>query len=1371
MDPFDYAPVLGGTVTIGGMMRAQAGTAGKAVPPHIPIGGVFVKPPSHESEVFMGSKTVEVDGDAMSRLGVMVLSCQSIGMPPPPRKKVKTHDMVLPLSVVLSIPLGQVMVGGPLTISLMAIGMRAGMAALGKIGKGLRRLQRGGGRIGRAMKSMSSRMRKAAGAAMDKLGVPPSIQNRVNRAICSVTGHPVDIATGKVFTESVDFELPGPIPFKWERVYYSTSTYIGPLGYGWHHSYDMGLIVDNDAGAVIMRMNDGRPVAFPKLNIGNEYFDRTEKLTLFRDDKGYAIRTSELQIYRFNPLRGETEEQPLTSVEDLSGNRIQFIYDEEIYLREIIDSGGRTLRIETDNNGRITAMSAQQPDKPDQWFYVVKYFYDNDGDLVTVFDALNQGTRYKYENHLLTQETDRNGLSFYFTYMGSDNTAKCIRTWGDKGIYDHKLTFVEAEAFTIVENSLGYKTHHYWNNSGLVTQVVDARGGVSYTEYNEFNEKISETDSLGNVTSYTYDDYGNQTEIVGPDGAVIKVKYDKLMNPIEAVDAIEGDWRWEYDDIGRLKKRTNPLGEETAYEYSGKRLSGFLDPLGGYTGLSFDIQGNLTGIKTADGAGSLWQYDALGRATAAIDPKGNMQLRYFDLLGRVNKVQEPDGNLRLLKYDPEGNVIHAKDKQHDVKFAYSGMGRMVSRSEAETTVTFAYDTEEQLIGIKNEHGFVYKFQLDENGEVTVESGFDDVRRVYSRDAADRVESVQRASGLVTSYRYDPAGRVIAVEHSDGSAESYKYRLDGELEEAVNNTTTVKFERDVLGRITREWQGEDHWVASEYNPVGLRSQMSSSLGAIQEIERNIMGDVSRISYKSDHQNQENNQVDWEVYFKRDLMGLELERQLPGGIRSRWKRDKLGRPIQHHILDSDKALRDVRYVWDVNDRLRQVIDAHKGVTKYQHDALGNLAAAQYGDGIVELRMPDAVGNLFKTKERADRKYGQAGQLLESYSLKGTTFYEYDAEGNLIGKKEPDGGEWHYHWNATGMLDHVVRPDQDVVRFAYDALGRRTSKTFQGKITHWVWYGNNPLHEWVESLASDIESDQKAIPTIDEASTSERVLRISHPSTGPPSDNVSTSNSEYELGSNNLVNVPKNGMITWLFEPESFVPVAKIVDGKKYSIVTDYLGTPVAMLDQTGKKVWSADISVYGELRNLEGEKRDCPFRWPGQYEDEETGLYYNRFRYYDCNAGTYISQDPVGLAGNIPNLYAYVHDTNSWIDVFGLTGINEGGQSVYGLFKPGATEPYYIGISNNAATRELQHIDSGRLTDGELRVLRDDLTYAEARGREQALIEKHKTKTGTIGEDIGPNNQGNKINSFDKTRTDARGKAFNAEYKKFKAKGCH
>ena len=78
----------------------------------------------------------------------------------------------------------------------------------------------------------------------------------------------------------------------------------------------------------------------------------------------------------------------------------------------------------------------------------------------------------------------------------------------------------------------------------------------------------------------------------------------------------------------------------------------------------------------------------------------------------------------------------------------------------------------------------------------------------------------------------------------------------------------------------------------------------------------------------------------------------------------------------------------------------------------------------------------------------------------------------------------------------------------------------------------------------------------------------------------------------------------------------------------------------------------LDVYGKVAECHGDRTLVPFRYQGQYEDEETGLYYNWFRYYSPKMGMYISSDPIGLAGNNPTLYGYVSDPNIWIDVFGL-----------------------------------------------------------------------------------------------------------------------
>ncbi|MEM9774810.1 MAG: polymorphic toxin type 17 domain-containing protein [Chloroflexota bacterium] len=115
-----------------------------------------------------------------------------------------------------------------------------------------------------------------------------------------------------------------------------------------------------------------------------------------------------------------------------------------------------------------------------------------------------------------------------------------------------------------------------------------------------------------------------------------------------------------------------------------------------------------------------------------------------------------------------------------------------------------------------------------------------------------------------------------------------------------------------------------------------------------------------------------------------------------------------------------------------------------------------------------------------------------------------------------------------------------------------------------------------------------------------------------------------------------------------------VGKTLTSKKHSKTStkasEFLGTPVLAFDSDGNQVWERELDIYGNPRI--GDNIFCPFTWQGQYYDEETGLAYNRFRYYNPETGTYISQDPIGLEGNNPNLYAYVSDSNTQIDPFGL-----------------------------------------------------------------------------------------------------------------------
>ena len=131
----------------------------------------------------------------------------------------------------------------------------------------------------------------------------------------------------------------------------------------------------------------------------------------------------------------------------------------------------------------------------------------------------------------------------------------------------------------------------------------------------------------------------------------------------------------------------------------------------------------------------------------------------------------------------------------------------------------------------------------------------------------------------------------------------------------------------------------------------------------------------------------------------------------------------------------------------------------------------------------------------------------------------------------------------------------------------------------------------------------------------------------------------------------------LTTWVFE--GFVPTAKLVNGKAYSIISDHLGTPILAVDSEGNEVWNRQLDIYGRVRkeykhsSLGDDVRPfIPFLYQGQYYDFETKLAYNRFRYYNPETGAYISQDPIRLLGSNPNLYAYVANNNWWLDIFGL-----------------------------------------------------------------------------------------------------------------------
>ncbi len=243
--------MMGATVKIGNFIpRAVAGTFTRNIF-HFPIGGAFALPPMNKGHAFMGSLNVLADGDPLSGGGAHLhMDCWDIGIPTPHiiKKDKEYFALFMPTGIIIPIPWSRPVLTNPVPIPLNPVDV---------VKKKLM------GAFGRFYKRKTERLARKLHAKIDankKIG-SASLKGMLHKTLCTVTGHPVDVASGTFFTDEEDFFLTGVIPLSWECTWYSRSDYKGPLGNGWHHSYDMGLIVDEET--LTFRMNDGRPVDIP----------------------------------------------------------------------------------------------------------------------------------------------------------------------------------------------------------------------------------------------------------------------------------------------------------------------------------------------------------------------------------------------------------------------------------------------------------------------------------------------------------------------------------------------------------------------------------------------------------------------------------------------------------------------------------------------------------------------------------------------------------------------------------------------------------------------------------------------------------------------------------------------------------------------------------------------------------------------------------------------------------------------------------------------------------------------------------------------------------------------------------------------------
>ena len=509
--------------------------------------------------------------------------------------------------------------------------------------------------------------------------------------------------------------------------------------------------------------------------------------------------------------------------------------------------------------------------------------------------------------------------------------------------------------------------------------------------------------------------------------------------------------------------------------------------------------------------------------------------------------------------------------------------------------------------IINEKGEFYTFNYNEAGQIRYEKGFDGREVEFIYDLAGNCIATINGLGEKTTYVIDELGRLNKKIFSDSTVESFEYDICGNMISAINSSYEIRFERDSVGRVLKEYQG-DYIIEREYDLIGYVTKVKTTLDF----------DVSYKYDQNGHMSSLMTNNGYEITFSRNELGKETIRKLPGNIELKQQYDSMSQLTEQNLIFLNNYIPKPRYLdrnsesvsssgssiikrnyeYDNSGNLTFINDNRWGYTRYFYDEAEHLIQSIRENGTSEKFGYDESGNITNITLEGIKDeildYDEGNHLL----CQGRTRFFYDDNGRLIKKVEnfenKDMKEWNLIWDNQDQLKSIIKPDGTVWKYKYDAFGRRISKEGPNENFCYVWDQDVIIHQLVNDKLDS----------------------------------------------------------TWIFDRYNFEPLCTLQDNSGYAIVCDHLRTPKEILDIQGKIVWTANHKAWGQLDKTQSSQIDCPIRAPGQWFDEESGLYYNRFRYYDPENGRFISPDPIGLRGGL-NQYLYARNPINRIDPFGLT----------------------------------------------------------------------------------------------------------------------
>jgi RHS repeat-associated protein len=1014
----------------------------------------------------------------------------------------------------------------------------------------------------------------------------------------SVAGSPISLSNGDVSVAKIDYAVPGLLGgLNIARTYNSLWSASSPpfaagiFGTGWTSSFEDRL---------------------QTIGTGKRYWSGSGNTVAFDTATGAVVSPVDFHA----TLTSAGGQSTITFAD---GSRKTF--NAGGYLVSSTDRNGNATTLTYDATNRVTTITAPGGQS------VTLSYGSSANQVTTLRDSVGVVASYLYTGTQLTQVAFPDGGQQNYTYDANgflasvtDEQGRILETHSydadGRGLTSARANGVDSVTVQYSPNSvalrdsLGNTTTYTYTSVGGNPYLASVQGfgcdscGATATrtfQVDSQGNRLSETDGNGNTTSFTYDANGNvltRTDAIG----TVSYTYNSFAEVLTARDQLGNTTTMVYDAKGNLLSTTAPSpdggttpGPRMQFTYDAKgQLLTITDPLGHTTTTAYFASGLVSSVKDAQKkAGTItFVYDARGNRTSMTDSLSRTTAFQYDSMNRVTQITAPDSSTTRFTYDTRGRRTATIDAlNRTTTEAYDDADRVTSSIDtANRTTTFGYDTENNLTAI-----------TDALNRTTS----------MSYDAARRLTQLLYPSGLSESYSYDANGNLVSRTDRNGHGATYVYDAANRLSQGTTATNSTTYTYDAASRMTQVIDNSGTYAFS-YDGIGRLLQTTTTYAGLSRTfishytydgasNRTSFADPegSTTSYAYDVLNRLTTITPPAAFATKaftlahDNGNRRTSLARPNGVTTTYTYDKLSRLLSAAHVSGRSTVDGISYTLDAVGNRRTAVPMPSGAgSAYTYDGADQLVSAVLGSTTTEAYTYDAVANRLSALGVGPWVYSNSDTLTSRPGVG----YTYDNNGNELTKTDASGTTM-YSWDAENRLASVTLPSTGgVVTFAYDPFGRRIRKSTSAGTSYFVYDGTALVEE------------------VNTAGTA--VARYVH-----------------SLGVDE--------------------PLAMLRGGTTSYFEADGLGSITTLTTKTGTLAATYTYDAFGNVTATTGSVVN-PFLYAGREYDAETGLYYDRARYYDPKIGRFISGDPTGFSGSGTNLYAYVHNSapNS-IDPSGLS----------------------------------------------------------------------------------------------------------------------